>query len=79
MYSDWRGKIPGLKYSSYSPGSSDPAGWPDTTLVDLFFPVEKPVFLHVLPKAFSVGVMVFGTVSILVESAGRGRGVAVSP
>ena len=69
----------GLKYSSYSPGSSDPAGWPDTTAVDLFFPVGKLVFLRAPPKVFSVGVMVFGTVSIAAKSAGRGSGDAVSP
>ena len=72
VYSDWWGKIQGLKYSSYSPGSSDPAGWPDITAVDLFFPVEKLVFLRTLPKAFSVGVMVFNTVSVLAESTGGG-------
>ena len=79
VYSDWCRKIQGLKYSLYSPGSSDPAGWPEITAVDLFFPVEKLVFLHAPPKAFSVGVMVFGTVSILVEFTGGGGGNAVSP
>ena len=79
VYSDWRGKIRGLKYSLYSPGSSDPAGWLVITAVDLFFPVEKLVFLHAPPKAFSVGVMVFGTVSVSVESTGRGGSDAVSP
>ena len=79
VYSDWHGKIRGLKYSSYSPGSSDPAGWLDITAVDLFFPVEKLVFLHALPKVFLVGVMVFGTVSVSAESTGGGSGAAVSP
>ena len=79
VYSDWHGKIQGLKYSSYSPGSSDPAGWPDITAIDLFFPVEKLVFHHTLPKAFSVDVMVFGTVSVSVECTGGGGGAAVSP
>ena len=79
VYSDWCRKIRGLKYSSYSPGSSDPAGWPDITAIDLFFPVEKLVFLHALPKAFSMGVMVFSTVSVLAESTGGGGGATVSP
>ena len=79
VYNDWHGKIQGLKYSSYSPGSSDPAGWLDMTAVDLFFPVGKLVFLHALPKAFSVGVMVFGSESVSAESTGRGGGDAVSP
>ena len=79
VYSDWCGKIRGLKYSSYSPGSSDPAGWLDMTAVDLFFPVGKLFFLHALPKVFLVGVMVFGTVSFSADSTGRGGGNAVSP
>ena len=79
VHSDWCGKIQGLKYSSYSPGSSDPAGWLDMTVVDLFFPVGKLVFLCTLPKVFSVGVMVFGTVSVSAESTGGGGGDAVSP
>ena len=79
VYSDWCRKIRGLKYSSYSPGSLDPAGWPDIIAVDLFFPVEKLVFLHAPPKAFLVGVMVFGTASVSAESTGGGSGDAVSP
>ena len=79
VYSNWCGKIQGLKYSSYSPGSSDPAGWLDMTAVDLFFPVGKLVFLHAPPKTFSVGVIVFGTVSVSAESTGGGVGDAVLP
>ena len=78
VYSDWYRKIRGLKYSSYSPGSSDLAGWLDITAVDLFFPVEKLVFLYTPAKAFLVGVMVFGTVSVWADATGGDGGAAVS-